>query len=56
MTVVDDRVDGSMPFIAGGSGLPQHTISTLHGDGIMESDLTFEDSAALFSWFTQNPA
>ena len=56
LTVVDDKADGSMPFIASGHGLPAHSVSTLHGDGIMESDLLFEDSAALFSWFTQNPA
>lgn len=53
LTVVDDRINGSMPFVASGHGLPRHSVSSIHGRGLLESDLVFEDSAALFSWFTQ---
>lgn len=50
----DDRLTGLIPFIASGSGLPQQQIDKLTTEALMESPLTFEDSAALFSWFIKD--
>lgn len=54
LAAIDDRASGSVPFVAIGSGLPQQPVAQLQGRGAEESPLSFDDSAALFSWFTRH--
>lgn len=53
LAAIDDRLQGSVPFIAVGAGLPKEPVEQIQAGGLAESPLAFEDSAALFSWFTQ---
>ena len=50
---VDDRTAAVIPWIAIGTGLPQHPVARLTAQDIAGSPLAFEDSAALFTWLTQ---
>jgi len=53
LTTVDDRRDGSVPFVAIGTGLPRQPIGQLDAPSFAESPLAFTDGAELFSWFTR---
>ena len=53
LVVVDDYLTGSVPWIAIGTGLPQHPVAHLDAQALAESTLVYEDGVALFSWFTQ---
>ena len=52
LAAVDDRVTGSIPFVAIGSGLPQHPAAHLTAQDFAESRLVFQDGAGLFAWLT----
>ncbi len=53
LVAVDDLTNGSVPFVAVGSGLPQHPVATLHGPAVIESPLAFSESSDVFAWFVQ---
>lgn len=52
----DDRLNGLVSFVATGSGLPRLEANRMTTKQLMDGSLSFEDSAALFSWFTQTPS
>lgn len=53
LAVVDDRVHGTTPFVAIGTGLPQQPAVSLSAENFAESPLAFKDGPGWFSWFTQ---
>lgn len=52
LAVIDDRSHAAVPFVAIGSGLPQHPVVQLQAQQFLESPLVFHDGSALFSWLT----
>ena len=53
LVAIDDRVSGSVPVVAIGSGLPQQPIAHLDGQSFADSPLVFRDGLEVFSWFTR---
>ncbi len=53
LTVVDDRSQAMVPFVAIGSGLPQHPVVQLQTQQCAETPLAFPDGVGLFSWLTK---
>ena len=52
LVAVDDRPNGSVPFVAIGEGLSRHPVARLNAESFRESPLAFSEGAELFAWFT----
>lgn len=52
MVAVDDRQQGTVPFIAAGTGVPKHPAVTLERAAFAGSPLSFTDGAGWFAWLT----
>ena len=56
LVAVDDRTNGSVPFVALGSGLPAQPIAQLDAARFAASPLTFHDGLGLSAWLAGTPA
>lgn len=53
LVAIDDHGSEAIPFVAIGTGLPQHPVVSLAGSQLAEGSLIFPDAAALAVWFRQ---